>query len=213
MSATPFIFNTEPLTLDLTPAESNVQYFDKVFDNNLWNGEQSRSGPGSEGICANDKILCLKFILQKFNIKSIVDIGCGDMFWMKDLIVENSDVISYIGVDVSHSVIKENKRKAFPDHIQFKHTTEIDFERVEADSFIAFDVFGHMLHEEIVELLKRIIKSNVKYLIVTDRMNSNLDIGKTRLQGTCLKHYFNAPCVCAVPSVQNNDYYNVYKLR
>ena len=198
------------MSLSPLPSETAIQYFDRVFENNLWGAPQSRSGPGSEGTYADDKILTLKFLLKKFNIAKVVDIGCGDMFWMKECLIHVTD---YTGVDVSKSVIDANIAKVYPSHVRFNHTSDIDIRSIKADAIIAFDVFGHMLHSEILETLNAILQSDVKYVIVTDRLNAQMDESKTRLQGTNLKLYWNVPCIASIPSAQAGDAYTVYRIK
>jgi len=63
------------------------------------------SGNGSRGKLAKDKFLVTKYILDKYNAKSILDVGCGELYFMKDIGIDD-----YIGIDFSRLVIDEAKK-------------------------------------------------------------------------------------------------------
>ena len=44
-------------------------------------------------------------MLYKYQIKSILDIPCGDFYWMKGLDLKN---INYVGADIVAPLIKKN---------------------------------------------------------------------------------------------------------
>ena len=67
------------------------------------NSESKCTGP------LHDSIIFRHFltgIIEKYKIKSIVDIGCGDLHWMKEI---NLDGIEYYGIDwIISDIAKEN---------------------------------------------------------------------------------------------------------
>ena len=71
--------------------------FEIIYNENYWESKESRSGIGAE--IKNTKILLqgLQNVIEKYNIKSIVDIPCGDFNWMIKLKMNS---ISYMGLDI-----------------------------------------------------------------------------------------------------------------
>jgi len=85
-----------------------TEIFHNKYKNNLWNSEESVSGEGSE--LENTKHLRQKLqqLLQKYDVRSILDAPCGDLNWMKEIDLSN---IKYIGADIVPDLIKRNKEK------------------------------------------------------------------------------------------------------
>ena len=56
-------------------------------------------------------------IIKQYNIKSILDLACGNYIAVKDIIANNN--ITYIGADISIKIIEHNKQN-YPDEIFFE---------------------------------------------------------------------------------------------
>lgn len=149
------------------------QTFTNIFKNRAWHSQESISGIGSE--LSQTKILIqeLPFLFKKYEIKSILDIPCGDYNWMQH--VDRTD-IHYIGADIVEPLIESNKQK-YPE-IDFRHLDLTKSELPEVDLIIARDVFVHMRYDTIISALENIIKSGCKYLLTTSftGMSSNRDL-------------------------------------
>jgi len=78
--------------------------FNEVYAHNYWDGEESLSGPGSGTFATEYLVTWLTLFRDANNIKKVLDIGCGDNFWMPDF--EN-----YLGVDVSEMAIDMAKMR------------------------------------------------------------------------------------------------------
>lgn len=75
-----------------------MDVFETIYRSNRWNGVESLSGPGS-GLAATSHLpATLRKIVGDFDVRSVLDIGCGDGFWMPDL-------PGYVGIDVSPTAI------------------------------------------------------------------------------------------------------------
>ena len=90
--------------------------FEIIYNENYWESKESRSGIGSE--IKNTKTLLqgLENVIEKFNIKSIIDIPCGDFNWMRKLNMKN---ISYSGLDIVQKSIDENNKKYKKTNVNF----------------------------------------------------------------------------------------------
>jgi hypothetical protein len=92
-----------------------------IYKTNHWNRYQKInknnilvSGPGSipGSIQTKNIIDNLDFFIKKNNIKSILDMPCGDFSWMQDLIKKNN-YINYTGYDIVEDIIFYNNKKYY----------------------------------------------------------------------------------------------------
>jgi len=149
------------------------QIFTKFYETNLWgnnnnNGYSGSSGGG--GAVEYNKETYVPF-LRKFitdnNIKTVVDLGCGDFLCGK-LIYDDLD-ISYTGYDAYKGVIDYNSKEfSLPKfsftHLDFCNNKEII---VNADICILKDVLQHWRFENIYSFLDYIVQSKkFKYILI-----------------------------------------------
>jgi len=126
------------------------KYFSWIYAHNAWGGTKSKSGEGSEGAFAAQKVSILKEILPEYHISTVLDLGCGDFFWMKDIVPL---VSRYHGVDVVPEVVVQNQQQYGGPSVSFQcldlsshgDQTRLDFR--EPDLVICFDIFGHLLNK------------------------------------------------------------------
>ena len=67
----------------------------------LWYKKDMCSGAGSRGKNAIRKINVINYLINAYNLHSILDLGCGELYWAKNLNIEK-----YEGIDISDNVIK-----------------------------------------------------------------------------------------------------------
>ena len=83
------------------------QIFNFYYKTNQWKSKESASGTGSTlQQTKNIRKALLQFI-HDYKITSILDIPCGDFYWMKELDLEN---IRYTGADIVEDLIEENQK-------------------------------------------------------------------------------------------------------
>lgn len=142
--------------------------FSTIYSLNLWNNNEAnipRSGPGSSLDNTTDTIFFINNIINKYDVKSVVDLGCGDLTWMNRTLAFKKD---YIGIDISEEIIESN-RKNYPDKTFMVKSIIMD-EIPKADLFIIRDVIFHLSNKEIIDLFN-IIKNKYKYLLITNNHN------------------------------------------
>ena len=187
------------------------KFFQDVYTNNRWGGVNSKSGTGSEGEFKVEKIKLVQSIIDKYNIQSILDIGCGDLYWMKDVLNDNTS-ISYTGVDVVQELLDNNKKTNPKQNFEI-----LNFEKkYKVDLVIIFDVFGHQLHNEVIELINYINKLDSKYVIVTNRINKNTEkiiLDKHRHEGINIEVYseWKKKLIFNTPALFPGDYFCLYE--
>jgi hypothetical protein len=149
------------------------QTFTGIFNTRAWHSNESISGNGSELKQTQRLINELPALFKKYDIKSILDIPCGDYNWMNHVDRTNID---YIGADIVEPLIEANKQK-YP-NINFQHLDLTKSKLPKVDLILARDVFVHMTYNTIIPALENIINSGCKYLLTTSftGMNSNRDL-------------------------------------
>jgi SAM-dependent methyltransferase len=136
--------------------------FSEIYEKNLWGSKESKSGTGSSLFITSRLRDELVHLLIKYDIKSVLDIPCGDFNWMQ--YVDFAD-IEYTGADIVPQLIEENKR-TFPG-VNFKVLDAVSDDLPEVDLIIARDMLGHLSDQNIYRALQNFKRSKSKYLLVT----------------------------------------------
>lgn len=152
------------------------EIFEKIHKHNIWRSKESVSGPGST--IRETKILVKKLpdIFEKYKIKAVLDIPCGDFNWMKTVDITSLD--SYIGADIVKKIIDENNRKYKNRKIDFVCLDLIEDKLPKVDMVFVRDCLVHLSYKQIFEAIKNLKKSGSKYLMTTNYPVSgkNVDI-------------------------------------
>lgn len=138
--------------------------FDGIYRNNAWGSSESRSGGGSCVEATKTIRRELPLLWRKFEVKSFLDVPCGDYNWMKE--VDKSGVV-YIGGDIVSELIEENNKKYSMENVSFKviDITKDDLPAV--DMIFCKDCLQHLSYENVVKALINFKKSLSKYLLTT----------------------------------------------
>ena len=164
---------------------SNENFYDWT-DPNYGKKKVSVSGIGSVDWYLKHYIDFMKSFFDKYKIRSVVDIGCGDFLMGPRLY--SGKTINYTGYDIVHSNIIDNNKKL---SIQYKNLPiyktkrdpiknmsfefiESDFTKEEdretlkpADLCIIKDVLQHLNDARIIESVNALIQSNkYKYILI-----------------------------------------------
>jgi len=86
------------------PSFDNKSYWQKRYTEHPELG----SGMGSRGEFAEYKQKLIKSVLDWYQPKSILDVGCGDM-----KVLEGLNLSNYTGIDISDNIVSKNREK-FP---------------------------------------------------------------------------------------------------
>jgi SAM-dependent methyltransferase len=151
----------------------NKEIFTDIFLNNSWNSKESLSGHGST--FEQTRILRgdLALLFEKYQIKSILDIPCGDFNWMKE--VDLTSII-YTGADIVKPLIRQNN-KLYKSHEKTFKVLDIVNDRLPMfDLVFVRDCFVHLSYYDISIAIKNIKQSKCKYLLTTtftDRVSNH----------------------------------------
>ena len=166
------VYDSTPTVADIVESKPESAYktvFSNIYETYGFGGTvESRSGYGStleETAALREKI---KTLVREKNIKSVVDIPCGDFNWMKEIVFSFE---TYTGGDIVEKCIQENKERYSNSRIKFVNFDLVTDEIPTADLLIVRDVLGHFPIEDGEKIIKNILKSGCKYLLSTTWYN------------------------------------------
>lgn len=160
---------------------NSKRIFKEIYDRNIWNDPKSRSGTGSN--LNQTKVIRknLPILLKQFNIKTLLDIPCGDFYWMNDIKPElEKNLNSYIGADLIDELIKENISKYSDSVFKFRTLDILKSNLPVADAVLCRDCLVHFSYADILKALVNIKKSKSAYLLTTtfpEKKNRNIVSG------------------------------------
>ncbi|ARU54368.1 SAM-dependent methyltransferase [Oleiphilus messinensis] len=137
--------------------------FETIYETNEWG---KGSGEGSFPEHTGGYVRFLEKFIKTRNIKSIVDVGCGD--WQFSRYV-NWQGASYQGFDVVQSVIEQNQAHFTRNNVAFHLYSGKPETLPDADLLIAKDVLQHWSNENVQAFLPLI--SRYKYALITNCIN------------------------------------------
>lgn len=94
----------------------------------------------------------------------MLDLPCGDFYWMKAVDLENC---YYIGSDIVKFIIDENVKKHGARHRWFLHADVTKDALPCVDLIFCRDLFVHLSLEDIFKALRNFKTSGAKYLLTT----------------------------------------------
>lgn len=84
------------------PNPSPAEIFEDIYQNNRWGSSESRPGSGSELRTTDTLREELPKLLRYLNVKSMLDLPCGDYNWMSEVDLGG---IFYRGADIVEELI------------------------------------------------------------------------------------------------------------
>jgi 2-polyprenyl-3-methyl-5-hydroxy-6-metoxy-1,4-benzoquinol methylase len=168
---------------------SNAEVFSKIYKEDLWHGG---SGAGSKIENIKEYVEILQKYIDKPEVKTVLDLGCGDWQFSKFLDLSS---VSYLGVDVVESVIDSNSTSYSASNIKFISRDITTYEVPKADLIICKDVLQHLCNKDVVTILVKIITSSNFSLITNDfnpdnTENKDIDNGNYRCLDLTLSPFY-----------------------
>ncbi len=159
--------------------------FEDIYYNKKWIG-QSHSGPGSD---LNQTSLVrpgLQQVIANYNIESLLDVPCGDWFWMQHLDLSG---VKYTGGDIVEKIVQNNQKYA-SDKVSFLFLDLLKSQLPVHDLVLCRDCLVHFSYPDIQKALDNLLESGCNYLLTTTfpgRKNYDITTGNWRpidLQGS-----------------------------
>lgn len=160
---------------------STSEIFTHIYNSNHWKSGESVSGTGSELTQVEAFVKDLERLFVDLNVRSILDIPCGDFNWMKTVDLTN---IRYTGADIVVELITRNQKLYSGHQLDFQVLDIITDDLPQNDLIIVRDCFVHFSYSDISKSIKNIKKSGSRYLLSTTfqelEENSNIATGDWR---------------------------------
>lgn len=160
-----------------------AQRFSDVYQQNMWEDDESRSGPGSRldsGSVATS-IETLDVVITENRVSSLNDIPCGDFNWIWK-VLEKHPKVSYRGFDIVPELIEQNRTKA-PD-VSFQLLDITKEAPPYADLVFCKDLLNHLIFEDVNRVICNISRSGSSLLLVSNNFGwKNVEL-KTNIGGS-----------------------------
>lgn len=152
-------------------SKNQEKTFSKIYKNNYWGSNVSKSGPGSDLVNTSNIRKKLPKIINRYKIKSVFDAPCGDFFWFNKIISKIN--VKYIGADIVKELIRCNQKKFRNKKIRFIKLNLVSSGYPKADLWICRALFFHLNYESIKKILLKLKKSRFKYILITNSYTKN----------------------------------------
>jgi SAM-dependent methyltransferase len=157
--------------------------FSAVYQNRVWlNGRLSGalSGLGSE--ITNTCLIRYQLpqLLESLGTRTLLDIGCGDFNWMKEIQLP----CEYIGIDIVRDLIEVNAIRYGGERRRFRALDATREPLPRADAVLCREVLFHLSFEDIWSLVENVRRSGTSFFIATTdsdlRLNADIVSGDFR---------------------------------
>ena len=108
---------------------------------------------------------CTK-VIDQYGIKTMLDIPCGDWFWMQHVDLSN---VRYTGADIVEKIIQQNQQYA-GENIFFRYLDLLSDELPKNDLVFCRDCLVHFSYEDVGKALENLTRSGSKYLLTTPHL-------------------------------------------
>jgi len=154
------------------------EIFTNIYNKDVWQGRESKSGKGSDIENTKDFIPELVKLIKKLEVKTLLDCASGDFNWMKEVMKELPE-ISYLGYDIVTPLIEKNNELYASNKILFQIADITENILPKHDLVFCRDCLVHLSFKSINKFFKNFVDGGSKYLLVTsftgDRENKDYD--------------------------------------
>lgn len=168
------------------PVSPTEQVFTKMYQGGAWEPNKANQPNPYPGSTMPNTVKYREFLqtfMKNHNIRSVVDVGCGDWEFSQHV---DWNGIQYIGYDVVKSIVDADTEHFGTDSIKFIHSDGIATDLPEADLLVCKDVLQHLTNEQICQFIKQFPKFS--YCLITNdvdpstltSVNSDTPIGGYR---------------------------------
>lgn len=142
--------------------------FTRIYQANAWGDTESTSGTGSNLEQTRALRAALPALLRDLQVRTLLDIPCGDFYWMSQL---ELGLDEYIGGDIVEGLISANQRKygsRGEARISFRKMDLLTDELPRTDLVLCRDCLVHFSFAHITQALVNISRSGARYLLTTN---------------------------------------------
>ena len=153
--------------------------FSIIYKSNTWG---FGSGLGSLPRWTRPYQQFLQMFMRENNIKTVVDVGCGD--WQFSRLIDWS-AVDYLGLDVVPEVIKKNRSRYAAPNVRFELAPERFADISSADLLLVKDVLQHFPTDAVHRFVKEVL-GRFRFALVTNciepasHRNREIEVGGFR---------------------------------
>lgn len=138
--------------------------FQRLYETNLWDGAESRSGVGSSLEATARLRAELPPLLHALGVRRLLDVPCGDFHWLR-----HADLggIDYVGGDIVPALVAENARRHGAPGRRFVQVDLTTGPLPAADAVLSRDCLVHLSYANIARALAAVRASGARWLIAT----------------------------------------------
>jgi SAM-dependent methyltransferase len=149
---------------------SHTPIFVDYYERGFWANQDGSSGPNSAAHLTPLLRQRLSTLLEKMNIQSILDAGCGDANLIRHMSLNN---IHYTGLDCVPKMIQKNQADfCNQPTMRFQVSDILTDALPQVDLILCRDVVHYLPNPLIQELLSNFIRSGSTYLLITHNLFS-----------------------------------------
>lgn len=139
--------------------------FTRYYETNFWKGKDSVSGPGSDLNPTQHLRDTLPRVIKQLNVESMLDISCGDFYWMSH--IKEIQEIEYIGADVVPALIRQNRERYVHPNWEFQVFDATRDRLPPVDLIFCRDTLVHLNEHAVLSALKNFRASGSTWLLAT----------------------------------------------
>jgi len=124
----------------------------------------SKSGTGSSLEATVNIRESLQGFLKKYDVRSMLDIPCGDFYWMSKMDLAG---IKYIGADIVPEIVHDNRKHYSQPCVCFEVLNLISDQLPACDLIFSRDCLVHLTNEQIEAVIENVRRSGAKYFAMT----------------------------------------------
>ncbi|MDP9052966.1 MAG: class I SAM-dependent methyltransferase [Acidobacteriota bacterium] len=172
---------------------TNAERFSAIYELGIWRHteeQDSSSGLGSTISATADVVAELPALLSSLNCKRLLDIGCGDWNWMRNVNLP----CEYLGIDIVPALIEANK-KYERDGVSFAVIDSVQGVLPQADVALCREILFHLSFKDAATALANIQSASSWLVATTDTsiwFNSDIATGDYR-KVNLERHPYNFP--------------------
>jgi hypothetical protein len=162
-----YVFNRMPRVKSVLSRAKRVGTSAPQFDTSASYWEDRYRSGGNSGAGSYSKLAAFKAeILNEFvtanAVETVIEFGSGDGAQL-----ELANYPSYVGVDVSHTVVAAAREKFADDASKrFLHTSEVT-DKDRADAALSLDVIYHLVEDDVFDsYMRSLFNAAIRYVIV-----------------------------------------------
>jgi hypothetical protein len=146
-------------------AGSAEAIFTRYYTSNGWGDRESLSGPGSSLAYTQNIRERLPKLVERYAIKSIIDVPCGDFNWFRH--VELPAGVHYTGADIVKPLIERNCQLHSNHNRSFIQLDITKDKLPSADLLLCRDLLFHLSNAQVLAAIDNIRDSRIVWLLTT----------------------------------------------